>query len=471
MTELPFLGRRGRSTAIIEPSSGTTLTYDDLADRVDARAAEIGIRAGVALMLCTNTLSTVVDYLGALQSGLAVMPLDSAIDPVALAGILDSYRPEVVLGVGDRALAGYEKPDRGIAHRSDAAPLPSTCADLALLLSTSGSTGSPRMVRLTASHLAANTASIVESLAIGPGDRAITSMPLHYSYGLSVLNSHLAAGGSVVVSDASVIDPAFWAAINEHEVTTFAGVPYTFAMLTRLRYQPSSTPSIRKITQAGGKLDAESTARFLELFSAAGVGLYIMYGQTEAGPRISCLPADRLAEKLGSAGLPMSGGTLSIDEIGNDVPPGTRGEIVYSGPNVMLGYATTREELTCADDTQSVLRTGDLGYLDEDGFLFITGRIKRIAKLFGSRVSLDEVEGHLASLGPVAVVGVGEDKLHVHHQNDDEAAVAAARKTLSLELKVPLAAIVTHRDSEFPLMPSGKVDYRALTAAHEESAP
>jgi len=463
---LPFLGRSGSAVALIDAASGDQLDYDALSAAVTARAAELGRTDGVALLSCTNSVATVIDYLAALEAGLAVMPLDAAMDRVARDGILRDYRPDLVLGAeGD--LDGYHRTVDRVLERDDAEHQPPVHPDLAILLSTSGSTGSPRMVRLTDRSISVNTLDIIDSLGITSEDRAITSMPLHYSYGLSVLNSHLAAGASVVVSAASVVDPAFWSAVNDYAVTNFAGVPYTFAMLSRLRFTPAMVPSVRLITQAGGKLDLDSTRRFHESFSAAGVGLAIMYGQTEAGPRIACLPVDRLGEKLGSAGIAMSSGRLHIDEVDSALPAGTSGEVIYTGPNVMLGYATSREELHGRDDMNGVLRTGDVGHLDDEGFLFITGRIKRIAKLFGSRVSLDEVEAHVAALGPVAAVG-GAEKLHVHHQNPDDDAVAAARKALSRELKVPIGAVVMHREAEFPLMSSGKVDYRELTARHGE---
>jgi acyl-CoA synthetase (AMP-forming)/AMP-acid ligase II len=463
---LDFVGRRGASTALIDSADGSALSYDELDDLVQQRRVQLTDGTGVALLLCQNTIATVIDYLAALAAGYSVMPLDAAIASEPLDGILAGYRPEWILGTDStRNFLGYDATQGDSAQRRTASDAFDVCGDLAILLSTSGSTGSPRMVRLSESNVNANTRSIISSLSITEHDRALTSMPLHYSYGLSVLNSHLAAGASVVISSASVIDPLFWSAIADHSVTTFAGVPYTFAMLKKLKYSPAKTPSITKITQAGGKLDVESVSELQSLCAANEVEFFIMYGQTEAGPRISCLPSSRLHEKLASAGLSMSGGDLFIDEVDSDLPAGTRGEIVYRGPNVMLGYASVREDLTGEDVANGVLRTGDLGYIDPDGFLFVTGRIKRIAKLFGTRVSLDEVEALMAGLGVVAAVG-GNDKLHIHHQCTDSEAITSARKSLSRTLKAPSAAIVMHFDSEFPVMPSGKVDYRSLTERH-----
>ena len=464
--DLAFVGRRGESVAIIDSINNSFLTYSELDDLVQLRKVDLGEGPGVALLLCQNTVRTVVDYLAALAAKYAVMPLDEQVDSAALSAIVESYRPEWILGMPP----GGSFDDYGLSGDSAAFRriLPDNAmvdADLALLLSTSGSTGSPRMVRLTTANLNANTDSIKTSLSIGPGDRAISSMPLHYSYGLSVLNSHLAAGASVVISESGVLDPPFWSAISAHSVTTFAAVPYTFAMLNKLQYTPASTPSISKITQAGGKLDVESTLAWHTLCEENGVEFFVMYGQTEAAPRMTCLASTRLKEKLGSVGLPMSGCDIFIDEVDGNVPAGTQGEIIYRGPNVMLGYASSREDLAGGDVLNGILRTGDLGYLDEDGFLFITGRLKRVAKLFGARVNLDEVEALMATLGAVAAVG-GSDKLHIHHQNVEDQDVKAARKALSRTLKVPAAALVMHYERHFPLMASGKVDYRNLTERH-----
>jgi acyl-CoA synthetase (AMP-forming)/AMP-acid ligase II len=466
MKDLTFLGRRGSLPAIIDGVTNVVLTYSELDDLVQLRKADLGDGPGVAILLCENTVRTVVDYLAALAANFTVMPLDAQTDSAALSLIVESYRPEWILcEFSGGGFAGYSPRGESAAlHRT----LPDDVVvgdDLAILLSTSGSTGSPRMVRLTTANLNANTESIVASLSIVPGDRAISSMPLHYSYGLSVLNSHLAAGSSVVISGSSVLDPLFWSAISTHCVTTFAAVPYTFAMLNKIQYDPASTPSISKITQAGGKLDIGSTLAWHTLCEKNEVEFFVMYGQTEAAPRMTCLPSDRLKDKLGSVGLPMFGGNLFIDEVDSDTPAGSQGEIIYRGPNVMLGYASAREDLTNEDDMHGILRTGDVGFLDEDGFLFITGRLKRIAKLFGTRVSLDEVEALMATLGVVAAVG-GGDRLHIHHQNVGDKDVALARKALSRTLKTPLAAVVMHYEVDFPLMPSGKVDYRTLTDRH-----
>ena len=463
---LPFLGQRGSNIALVDSASGRQWTYDELDEEVSLRAEALSTGGGVVVLLCMNRVETVFDYLAALTAGLAVIPLDAGIDPARLKYILDTYSPEWVLGSpAGSQYENFAQFDVSRFRNVAIEKLPPTCPDLAILLSTSGSTGSPKMVRLTAANISANTESISASLRLSEHDRAITTMPLHYSYGLSVLNTHLAAGASVVISQASVVDTEFWDAVDKYSVTSFAGVPYTFAMLKRLRYSPAKTPSVKKVTQAGGRLDPDSITYFNTLFDEQGIEFFIMYGQTEAGPRISCLPPERLADKLGSAGIVMSGGQIHIGELGNRGAVNDPGEVIYVGPNVMLGYANSRLDLTCEDSNKGVLHTGDIGYLDDEGFLFITGRLKRIAKLFGARVSLDEVEALLSSLGPVAAVG-GEDKLHVHHQCLDQENVTTARKDLSLKLHVPLAAVLMHSETDFPVLPNGKVDYRTLTERH-----
>lgn len=463
---LPFLDRRGGQIALIDAHSGKRLSYDELHELVTSRSVALGISGGVAVILCRNSVETIIDYLSALTAGLAVIPLDAEIDSAKLAHILGEYSPEWVLGTtSENRYEGFTQVEVGRLESNRRGALSPICGDLAILLSTSGSTGSPKMVRLTADNIGANTLSISSSLRLTEEDRAITTMPLHYSYGLSVLNTHLSVGASIVVSNASVVDKEFWAAIKDYSVTSFAGVPYTFAMLKRLGYSPADTPTVTKVTQAGGKLDSDSIAHFNALFQSNGIQFFIMYGQTEAGPRISCLPPERLDEKLGSAGVVMSGGQIHIGKVGSRGAVDDTGEIIYVGPNVMLGYASSRADLTCDDVNRGVLHTGDIGYLDDEGFLFITGRLKRIAKLFGSRVSLDEVETLLSSLGPVAAVG-GDDKLYVHHQCTDLERVAVSRKDVSLKLRVPLASVHMHFEADFPVLPNGKVDYRTLSETH-----
>lgn len=396
-------------------------TYAELRGEVAALAARMPGRE-LALVRCATDAASAIGYLAALHAGHAVIPLEAAADP---AQVIECYDPRYVL-------------HGGAVQERDAAPV-QLHPDLRVLLSTSGSTGSPKLVRLTERNLLANAEAIVSYLGIDAEERALGTLPIPYSYGMSVLHSHLLAGASIAFSPHAIIRRALWEDARRHGATSFAGVPYAYAMLERIGMREMELPALRTMTQAGGRLDPEMALRF-----AARARLFVMYGQTEASPRIAYVPPERLAEKAGSIGVPIPGGALRVQD----------GELVYQGPNVMLGYARSREDLGRGDELGGVLRTGDLGHADDDGFFFVTGRRKRIAKVYGQRVNLDEVEAAVA--GPAGAVA-GEDRIDVFAERGADARALAAR------FRLPLRALRVHTVARLPLRASGKVDYGALS--------
>jgi acyl-CoA synthetase (AMP-forming)/AMP-acid ligase II len=327
--------------------------------------------------------------------------------------------------------------------------------ELGLLLSTSGSTGSPRSVRLSYAALGANASSITQYLSLGPEERAITTLPAHYSYGLSVINSHLGAGASVVLTEHSVLRDEFWRLVREHAITSLAGVPYTYQLLHRTGFERRELPSLRTLTQAGGRLDDRLTRSFDELARRRGWRFFVMYGQTEAAPRMSFVPPDRLAEKIGAIGIPIPGGKLTLD--------GMTGEIVYLGPNVMMGYAQAPEDLERGDESRGVLHTGELGRVDEEGFFYLTGRLKRFVKLSGNRVGLDEVENMLQQeLGVPVAVGGRDDELMAWVESCDEGMIAHASRLFRERYGLHHSLYRITRVDQLPLLASGKKDYASM---------
>jgi acyl-CoA synthetase (AMP-forming)/AMP-acid ligase II len=458
-------GERG-ATAVVEAGSGVSLTYADLDREVHGIGEEFPGSPALVFHFAANSLESAVTFLAARTAGHAVALLDPALKPEFVERLVSLYEPEHISGLPAAELDGYTATAQGHWRRST----PSRSVvhpDLAVLLSTSGSTGSPKFVRLSAGAVEHNARAIARSLDLAADDRAFATLPLHYSYGMSVLTSHLTAGATVVLSDASVIEPRFWEQFATYGATFLAGVPYTYQMLDRIGFLDRDLPTLRSMTQAGGRLPDRLVAKFSEALAQRGVRFYVMYGQTEAAPRMSCLPPEETRKRIGSVGLPLEGGSFTIEsDDGNPLGAGADGEVVYRGPNVMMGYADSPEDLALGDVSEGVLRTGDLGHLDEDGFLSITGRSKRIGKVFGVRVSLDEVEGLVTGLGAVAVVGVN-DKLSIFHERGEDDAVLAARKQLALNLKVPVQALAFRRADPLPVLPSGKPDYQRLSAQLE----
>ncbi|MEV4011259.1 AMP-binding protein [Nonomuraea angiospora] len=411
---------------------------DELAGHV-ARTAEALTRLRPGPLFCgmRNNLTSVLRYLAAWRSGRPVALLDPDLPPGALAELVARFRPAALVGF-THAADGSPPPRRDV---------PEPHPDLAVLLATSGSTGNPKLVRLSRQAVLANATAIATALAIVPDEIAPTSLPLHYSYGLSVLNSHLLAGATVMLTEAGLLERSFWTHLDAHRCTSLAAVPYQYEMLRRLRYDRSEHPALATLTQAGGRLGQD----LVQEFAGQADRFFVMYGQTEATARISVLPPDRLADRPGSAGLAIPGGRLTVDE----------GEVVYHGPNVMMGYAETAADLARGDDLGGVLRTGDLGRLDSDGFLYLTGRLKRIAKIFGVRVNLDDVERLLRGSVPVAATS-GDDRVTVWAEGLDAAGRAGLARKLGAELRVHWSGFDVRAVDSLPLLATGKVDYRAL---------
>jgi len=393
------LEEHGAADAVVDVD-GTAWSYAALARRADEAAARLGATRRLVLLEAANDVETIAWYLGALRGGHAVL-LAAPDDPRG-ADVVDAYDPDAVVGrVGDHASLVERRP--GTAHELH--------PDLALLLSTSGSTGSPKLVRLSHANLDANARAIASYLHLGGEDRAITSLPLQYCYGLSVLHSHLAVGAGVVCTSASVVDSCFWRAVDRHGVTNLAGVPHTFDLLDRSGFPDRRHPTLRLLTQAGGRMAPDTVSRWAKLGLRAGFELFVMYGQTEATARMAYLPPTLAATCPDAVGVPVPGGSFRLEPVEGAAPD--EGELVYTGPNVMLGYAESPSDLAVGA-TLHELRTGDIARIDDDGFVWIEGRSGDLINRGGNKVFPEAVEEVLRlspAVDEAAVVGRPDDRL------------------------------------------------------------
>ncbi len=430
------------------------LSYRELAARADAVAAQLGEQPRLVLVAGANHLDAFVTYLAALRGGHVVL-LAPGSDAGHVAGLIEAFDPDVV--AADEG-SGWSLLERrpGTAHTLH--------PELALLLSTSGSTGSPRLVRLSTTNLQANAAAIAEYLGLTPDDRAVTSLPLHYCYGLSVINSHLAVGAGIVLTDLSVVDRCFWDAFRRHGATSLAGVPHTFELLDRAGFESMDLPTLRYVTQAGGRMAAGQVRRWAQVGREAGWDLFVMYGQTEATARIAYLPPDLAVERPGTIGVPIPGGSLALD-LGAGAGDGV-GELVYRGANVMLGYADHPGDLS-EGATVAELRTGDLARRADDGLYEIVGRTSRFAKVFGLRIDLEHLEGRLADEG-IAAVCTSDDRRILVGVTDASQRPVAARLVRRITGLPPSRLEVRHLP-DVPRLPNGKPDYLALCQPVDEA--
>jgi acyl-CoA synthetase (AMP-forming)/AMP-acid ligase II len=438
---------RGADERVALVAAGRSLRYGELRPAVAARAADLALPPrSLAVLTGPAGIEWIVSYLALLDAG--HIPLLAGDDPGPL---VEAWHPDVVI----TASADRVAVDRSPRDPRRVEPQP----DLALLMSTSGSTGSPKLVRLSHRNLASNADAIGAALGLTADDCGVTSLPLHYCYGLSVLHSHLAAGARIVATTASVVDPCFADAVRTHGVSSIAGVPHTFDLAEAAGPDRILGPSVRLLTQAGGRMDPAAQERWRARAAANDAEFVVMYGQTEATARMAFLPPRLAASCPGAVGIAIPGGELRIEPVA-DRTDGV-GELVYRGPNVMMGYATEPRDLA-EGAVLDQLRTGDLGRFDPVHEVFeVVGRTSRFIKPFGLRIDLDVVESRLESvLGSVAVTG-DDEQLVVAAPAQDREVVAALVGDLC-GLPASRVAVLT---GPVPRTAAGKVDHGALRHA------
>lgn len=426
---------------------GDVVTYGELARRVEHRRAELGEGRRLVMITAGNAIEPIVTFLAAIEGGHPVLLVaDGDAHARHRDTMRDRFDPDVVAAGREQDWALHEcrEGSRHVFHD-----------DLAMLTSTSGSTGSPKLVRLSFENILSNAVAISEYLRLTPADRAATTLPLQYCYGLSVVTSHLVAGASLLLTDRSVADEQFWTDFVDGGATSFAGVPYTFELLEAIGFDRRVPARLRYITQAGGRLAPDLVRRYAQLGDERGFELFVMYGQAEATARMAYLPPEMARSAAGAIGRAIPGGSLRIDASPGD----ETGELVYRGPNVMMGYARHPADFAEGDTTEE-LRTGDLARRRPDGLFEVVGRLNRFAKVFGLRIDLDEAERRLADAGVDGRVVAVDERLAVFVRADrlvaDAVAVAAGT------LGIPQHAVDGFAVDEFPRTPSGKPDSAAL---------
>ena len=447
--------------ALIE-ESGKEFSYSQLQAIADGIAMNIKPKS-LVFCLCTNTVPSIAGYVAFIQNGFPVLLLDAKKNDDSLQRLLEFYSPNYIwrptASVFGKSLYSYENYSL-YAYSEENVPV---YPELSLLLTTSGSTGSPKLVRLTENSITSNAKSIIEYLDITSEERAVTSLPMYYSFGMSVINSHLHCGATLLLSDKTVMQGEFWKFVKEQQATSIAGVPYTYEMLRRLRFFRMDLPHLKTMIQAGGKLNADIVKEYAENAQKVGKRFFVMYGQTEAGPRISYLPFNIAEQKPSSIGIAIPGGNLSIhDSDGTPISePEVDGELVYMGDNVCMGYAESKEDLAKGDENHGILHTGDVARFDKDGFFYITGRMKRFVKIWGNRCNLDSIEQLLKPIcADCACVGE-DDKIQVFI-TDRKLSTDKVLQYLSEKTGLNLQAFTIKFIEEIPRSKSGKIQYSAL---------
>jgi long-chain acyl-CoA synthetase len=447
---------------------GRNYTYTEVKKATNEFKGRIK-KNSLVLICASNDVGSIISYLACLENKNPILMLDKNISEIFFNFYVKNYQPEYLIINKKQNLNidihsfEFESHDYKIYRCKSDEPTKFN-NQLGLLMTTSGSTGDPKLVRLSLKNIIANADSIISYLNITESDVAITTLPMQYSYGLSIINSHIRAGAAIVLNDRSVIEPLFWETVKEYAVTNIYGVPFTYDLILKLNFTKYIPNSVRILAQAGGNMAQNKILELYEKSKLKKIKFFVMYGQTEASPRMAYLDPEYLPSKAGSIGKPIPGGSIWLEsESGEKInSPNIVGELIYEGPNVALGYSIGRDDLLKGDEWLGLLKTGDLALMDTDGFFYIQARKKRFIKISGIRTSLDQIEKNINDNGFVAAVSGKDDSLVVFIEGDFDQEIINTVKSIFKSYRIAKDKYRIDFKSVLPRHQSGKLDYTKL---------
>ncbi len=386
------LDKKEQQTVAAIDDSGRSVTYGEICDFSQEFTKYLSDRS-LIFLLAENCIGSLLGYTAALSNHIVPLIISANTEEGLYNHLFDLYRPEYLWMPESKAEGKeiiFSAWDYCLVKTGNQPT--QMYEDLSLLLPTSGSTGSPKLVRHSYRNIEANAENVRRLFELDGTEKAMAILPMNYTMGLSVISSHLLAGATLLLSGRSLLDKEFWATLKD--ATSFTGVPYSYEILTKMRFHRMDLPNLNVITQGGGKLTETMWNTLAQYAVDKGKQFIATYGQSECTARMAYLPPELALQKVCSIGIAEPGGQLSIvDDNGKETFEGeAQGEMVYRGENVTLGYATCREDLLKGDENHGIMHTGDLARRDSDGCYYIIGRLKRFLKIFGLRIGLDEVE-------------------------------------------------------------------------------
>lgn len=450
------------SCAVVE-DGGKEYTYGDLAEFCDYFSQLIPKR-GLIFILCRNVYAAIAAHVACIENRIIPLMLSEKIDYELLHNLIDLYQPQY-LWMPEENECTYPVVSVRAAYKLvktdyDAYPVSS---ELAMLLATSGSTGSPKLVRHSYRNLECNARNVAEIFGFSEDERAMIDLPLHYTMGLNVACSNLYAGATLMMTTRSILEKGYWNFFESAGITNMCGVPYSYEMLNRMKFFQKDNQSLRIIAEGGGKLTDELFRKIADYSRSNNKRFYATFGTSETTSRLAFLEPEKAIEKIGSIGKAIPGGKLFlIDDDGIEIEnmEGS-GELVYAGPNVTLGYALCREDLCKGDEFQGVYHTGDIAKRDKEGFFFIEGRKSRFLKLFGHRVGLDETERLIMSQYHIECACAGDDR-HMKIYITKPGYKDEIRHFISMKTGIQISAFQVIELDAIPKNESGKIQYQAL---------
>lgn len=442
------------------------ITYGDITAYVDELKTFLDNRT-LAFILCSNTAGAVLNFIACIENKIVPLLIKEDLDRELLNNLLNTYKPQYLILPNNMI---NEFLNYRIVYEAHDYSILSTCYEkyalndeLSLLLMTSGTTGSPKLVRHSYKNINFSYKNVAEFFGFIKDDVGLADLPMHYTMGLSVICSHLYAGTKVILTNHNLMSKEYWKLFDLHRITTFTGVPFSYEILDKLRFFRKTYPSLRILAEGGGRLNDGLFEKIAVYAKENNIHFFATFGATETTARLAFLNPDLAIEKIGSIGKEMPNGKLMLrDNIGNVINEmEAEGELVYKGDNVTMGYALNIDDLRKGDERQGLYVTGDIAKRDKDGCYYIIGRKSRFLKLYGLRVSLDQCENLIREEFKIDCACVGNDKKMKVYLEDDSFADNVV-ELLSKKIKLPINTFCAIFVDEIPRNTSGKIMYSRL---------
>ncbi len=446
-------------------TDGQTLSYGQIVDFTHTIKSILPARSFV-FVLVRNNIGGVAWVTALLENKVVPLILSAQTEQGLFTQLYDKYQPQylcVPTHDVERYSATIVGEHFGYTLLKTTYSATNLYPELSHLLPTSGSTGSPKLVRHSYANIDAAALNISTFFHLQSTDKALMVLPLYYTMGLSMLFSHFYVGATLLITDLNMTDRRFWAFLKEEHATSLTGVPYSFEILNLMRFFRMDLPDLKLLTQGGGKMPRELNLRFAEHCQQHGMQWMATYGQSEGTARMAYLPAEWAIEKVGSIGRAVPNGELFLRDGNGEriTTPHTEGEMCYYGKNVTLGYANKKDDLALGDERNGFLATGDLAYFDEDGCFYIVGRMGRFLKLFGMRIGLDECEQIIKARFPIACACTGTDEKMIVYITAEDIA-KEVKEELVNKTHIVASAIEIRVIDELPQNEAGKILYSKL---------
>lgn len=459
------IDKQVKENIAFEDDNNNNVTYGELCEICKDFMGKNLTRC-VVFILCENTSGAMTSLCVCESSNLIPLVISAAIDQELLNNLIQIYRPSYIFAPKntDKSFEKeiiWEKLDY-MACKTQLSPYPIN-AKLSLLMTTSGSTGSPKLVRYKYGNLESNAKNASVAFRLKKDDRALCDLPIHYTMGLNVITSHLVIGATVVLTQSSLLSDTFWNIMNNNNITNFCGVPFSYEVFSKLRFTEMELPNLKTICEGGGKLTDKRFEELAQYAKNKNKSFFASFGTTETSARMSVLPPELALNKIGSIGKAIPEGKLYLlNSDGSKIEKiEAEGELGYSGPNVTMGYALCKEDLLKGDEWNGEYRTGDIAYRDADGCYFIIGRTSRFLKLYGLRISLDRVELLIRNQFDIECACDGTDdrmEIYITEKKFQGKVIPYISKKINLQPTVFHLNVI----DEIPKSENGKIKYSVL---------